>query len=257
MKVDVRVIAATNQPLETAVAERRFREDLFYRLNVVRIHLPPLRERRGDIRLLVDFFLRKIAKVQKTAPKSIAEEALLLLERYHWPGNVRELENVIHRATVVAKSHAILPADLAAEVAGSAAVGAPAPSLSPAPGAPVSFASPIPSSSAQHLAPGARPPAAIAAAAMAANANAHANTSAAGSLESPSDMAAMAGVLFQWARKDPKLRVLPAVERELVIHALRETKGNQVQAARVLGITRATLRKRMEKFGIRPELSFQ
>jgi two-component system nitrogen regulation response regulator GlnG len=70
-------------------------------------------------------------------------------------------------------------------------------------------------------------------------------------------MPSLAGALFQWARRDPTLKVLPALERELVIHALKETRGNQVQAAKLLGITRATLRKRMEKFGIRQELSFQ
>src|SRR5881296_1780358 len=89
--VDVRVIAATNHPLEAAVAGRQFREDLFYRLNVVRIALPPLRERREDIRLLVNYFLKKLAP----KPKSIAPEALRALEQYHWPGNVRELENVM------------------------------------------------------------------------------------------------------------------------------------------------------------------
>src|SRR5712671_6163645 len=92
IKVDVRVIAATNKPLEQAVAKREFREDLFYRLNVVRIQLPPLRERRVDIRLLVNYFLKKFAGEGKR-PKSISEDALEALERHSWPGNVRELEN--------------------------------------------------------------------------------------------------------------------------------------------------------------------
>src|SRR4029450_8672595 len=99
IKVDVRVIAATNKPLEQAVANKEFREDLFYRLNVVRIHLPPLRERREDIRLLVNYFLKKLGP----KPKSIAPDALRALEDYHGPGNVRELENVIQRALVVRK----------------------------------------------------------------------------------------------------------------------------------------------------------
>src|SRR6476619_6049292 len=103
IRVDVRVIAATNKPLEQAVANKEFREDLFYRLNVVRIHLPPLRERRDDIRLLVNYFLRKFAQAQKQQPKSISPECLDFLERYHWPGNVRELENIVQRAIVVAK----------------------------------------------------------------------------------------------------------------------------------------------------------
>jgi two-component system nitrogen regulation response regulator GlnG len=212
--VDVRVIAATNQPLEQAVAERRFREDLFYRLNVVRIHLPALRERRGDIRLLADCFLKKIASSQKHPPKSIAPDALAALERHHWPGNVRELENVIHRATVMAKGDAVLLADLPPELSGAASAPGRTAPANPAAGAP-----------------------ALSAAAA--------------------DMPSLAGALFQWARRDPTLKVLPALERELVIHALKETRGNQVQAAKLLGITRATLRKRMEKFGIRQELSFQ
>src|SRR5580698_8040563 len=89
ISVDVRVIAATNKPLEKAVAARQFREDLFYRLNVVRIHLPPLRDRRDDIPLLVNYFLEKLAREQGRKPQSIATAAIRALEKYHWPGNVR------------------------------------------------------------------------------------------------------------------------------------------------------------------------
>src|SRR5215468_10347074 len=124
IKVDVRIIAATNKPLEEAVAARQFREDLFYRLNVVRIHIPPLRERREDVRLLVNYFLKKFAREQEATPKSISTGVIKALEQYHWPGNVRELENVIRRALVVAKSGAILLADLPPEIVnpGSTAV---------------------------------------------------------------------------------------------------------------------------------------
>ena len=89
LQVDVRIIAATNKPLDQAVAAREFREDLFYRLNVVRIQIPPLRERRGDIRLLVNYFLKKFAKNQNKPPKSISPEVIAALEQYGWPGNVR------------------------------------------------------------------------------------------------------------------------------------------------------------------------
>src|SRR3954454_11984839 len=116
IKVDVRIIAATNRPLEQAVAKGQFREDLFYRLNVVRVHMPALRERRDDIRLLVNYFLKKFAKHQKQLLKSISPQALAALEKYHWPGNVRELENVIRRALVVAKGDAILLSDLPQEI---------------------------------------------------------------------------------------------------------------------------------------------
>ncbi len=198
IKVDVRVVAATNKPLEQAVAARQFREDLFYRLNVVRIHIPPLRERRDDIPLLVNYFLKTIAREQTRSPKGIAAAAVKALEKYQWPGNVRELENVIRRAHVLAKSEAILPADLPGEI------------LSTSPS------------------------------------------------EDTATAAALLGrQLFQIARRDPKLKVLPAVERELVIQALKETNNNQVHAAKLLGITRATLRKRIEKFKIHRETQIQ
>src|SRR5438309_464138 len=118
IQADVRIIAATNRPLEEAVARRQFREDLFYRLNVVSVHIPALRERREDIRLLVNYFLKKMARDQSHPPKSIAAGVIRALEKYHWPGNVRELENVIRRALVVAKGDTILSSDLPGEITG-------------------------------------------------------------------------------------------------------------------------------------------
>ena len=210
IKVDVRIIAATNKALEQAVAARQFREDLFYRLNVVRIHIPPLRERREDIRLLVNYFLRKFAKDQTGPPRSIAPAALKALEKYHWPGNVRELENVVRRALVMAKGEAILLSELPAEISGQGS----------------------------GISPGTL-------------------VSASTGEGAVSDIVALSRQLFQWARRDPKLKIIPSVERELVIQALKETGGNQVHAAKLLGITRATLRKRVEKFGIQRELSIK
>src|SRR5438046_1180484 len=90
IKADVRVIAATNKPLEQAVAAKQFREDLFYRLNIVRVQIPPLRERREDIPLLINYFLKNFAKDQQRSPKAIAAGVIRALEKYHWPGNVRE-----------------------------------------------------------------------------------------------------------------------------------------------------------------------
>ena len=208
IQVDVRVIAATNKPLEAAVAAKQFREDLFYRLNVVRIHIAPLRDRRDDIPLLVNYFLKKLAREQQRPPKSVAASVVKTLEKYHWPGNVRELENAIRRAYVMAKSDAILLGDLPPEISGQGAGGA------------------------------AMPPV----------------TGMAGETAA-TDAAALARQLFHWARRDPKLKVIPAVERELVIQALKEANNNQVHAAKLLGITRATLRKRIEKFGIQRELN--
>jgi nitrogen regulation protein NR(I) len=210
IKADVRIIAATNKSLEQAVAARQFREDLFYRLNVVRVQIPALRERHEDIRLLVNYFLKKFAKEQQSPPRSIAPSALKALEKYHWPGNVRELENVIRRALVIAKGDAILSSDLPPEITGQGAAVLPV------------------------------------------------TTGTLTGVEgAPTDLNVVARQLFHWARRDPKLKVLPAVERELVIQALKETTGNQVHAAKLLGITRATLRKRIEKFGIHKEMTIK
>jgi two-component system nitrogen regulation response regulator GlnG len=214
IKADVRIIAATNKPLEQAVAAKEFREDLFYRLNVVRIHLPPLRERLDDIRLLINYFLKKFAQNQSQRPKSISTEAARALERYHWPGNVRELENLIHRAIVMAKGEAILPCDLPLELFH----GSPAPSSARFEGNSGEVTSEMPSAV---------------------------------------DASSLARALFRMARMDDRLKVIPAVERELIVRALAETHGNQVRAAKLLGITRATLRKRMEKFDIKKELSIK
>ena len=212
LQVDVRVIAATNKPLEAAVAAKQFREDLFYRLNVVRIPIPPLRERADDIPLLVNYFLEKNARELQKSPKSVAANVLRALEKYHWPGNVRELENAVRRAHVMAKSDAILLSDLPPEITNYVGLGMGA-SVGPAPA-----------------------------------------TGAPGEVNG-TDAAALARQLYQWARRDPKLKVIPAVERELVIQALKETNDNQVHAAKLLGITRATLRKRIDKFRIQRELN--
>ena len=214
IQVDVRVIAATHKPLEEAVTAKEFREDLFYRLNVVRIHIPPLRDRRSDIPLLINYFLKKFAQAQGREPKMIAAPTVELLERFHWPGNVRELENVMQRATVMAKGDVILPGDLPALITAGRVPVAEKPGSKPAPAPP-------------------RPD------------------------DQPADLAALTRTLFQWARDNPKLKILPTVERELIIQALLETNGNQVRASKLLGITRATLRKRVEKFNIKQELAIQ
>ena len=107
--VDVRVISATNIPLETLIREKRFREDLFYRLQVIPIRTPPLRERREDIPLLADHFLRKFAEEMGKSVAKISEPALQLLVRHSWPGNVRELENVVERAVALETTAAVLP----------------------------------------------------------------------------------------------------------------------------------------------------
>jgi two-component system nitrogen regulation response regulator GlnG len=198
LKANVRIIAATNKNLEREVAEKHFREDLFYRLNVVRIQLPPLRQRAEDIRLLAEYFLQKVA-LQKRLPRlHLSEDVIVALENHAWPGNVRELENTIQRAAVLATSDMILPKDVP--------LGAPDLANAPAP---------------TH---GAAPAAITPEAAIA--------------------------TLLETAQADPSIELLPWLEREFTRHAMAVTRGNQVRAAKLLGITRATLRKRCEIFGI-------
>lgn len=108
VKVDVRVVAASNIDLEQAAKERRFREDLFYRLNVVPIHIPPLRERREDIPLLLDHFLEKISKLEDTPPKQISPEAVAYLTSLTWPGNVRQLEHAVQMAFALSGDRMLL-----------------------------------------------------------------------------------------------------------------------------------------------------
>ncbi|MGB0582571.1 MAG: sigma-54-dependent transcriptional regulator [Limisphaerales bacterium] len=211
VKVDVRVIAATNKDLEASVAGKEFREDLFYRLNVVRIQMPALRERPGDIRLLVNYFLKIFSERLGRPVSSVQTEALEALESHNWPGNVRELENVIERAFVVCRGDALLLGDLPVEISGASVV--------------------VPT--------------------------ADDGTSSEVSIPDGANIEALAAQLFRRAREDKELAVIPAVERELIVCALKETSGNQVQAAKLLGITRATLRKRVEKFGIRQEREFK
>ena len=103
-----RVISATNEDLEKLVKEGRFREDLFYRLNVFSIHIPPLRERRSDIAILAYYFLNKLSKAMNKSLSKISDEAMDFLTKYEWPGNVRELENAIERAVVIGKGNEIL-----------------------------------------------------------------------------------------------------------------------------------------------------
>ena len=198
LRANVRIIAATNKNLDHEVTDKRFREDLFYRLNVVRIHLAPLRQRAEDIRLLAEYFLQKVA-AQKHLPRlRLSEEAVRVLEGYSWPGNVRELENTIQRASVLATSDILMPKDIP--------LGAP------------------------HDQTGAQ-------------------TSAA-PVTGPLTTEAAIEVLLKAAQSGTDVQLLPWLEREFTLFAMKATRGNQVKAAKLLGITRATLRKRIQRFGI-------
>ncbi len=122
IKVDVRIIAATNRDLASLVKEGQFREDLFYRLNVVRIGLPPLRERREDIPMLAHHFLQKLSGGPTRPITGFVPDALTQLQRYHWPGNVRELENAIERAVSLSHGPLVLPDDLPEAIRNAGAV---------------------------------------------------------------------------------------------------------------------------------------
>jgi DNA-binding NtrC family response regulator len=204
LKTDVRIVAATNKNLEQEVSRKAFREDLFYRLNVVRVQLPPLRARTEDVRLLAEYFLQKVATKKLLPRLQLSEEAIRVLESYSWPGNVRELENAIQRACVLAASDLLTPKDIPL---GHEATGAPA-----------------------------------------------AETTAGGLAAGLTTEDAIE-VLLKAAQVDPDVQLLPWLEREFTLYAMKATKGNQVRAAKLLGITRATLRKRIERFGITRELT--
>jgi Nif-specific regulatory protein len=179
IKVDVRVIAATNRNLEELVEEGKFRQDLYYRLNVFPIHLPPLRERRTDILLLADYFVEKYSKANHKNIRRISTPAIDMLMSYHWPGNVRELENCIERAVILSNDNVIhghhLPPTLqTAEASG---------------------------------------------------------TTLSGTLSA----------------------ILDNVERNLILDALKSSRGNKAKAARALGITERVMGLRVKKHGIDPK----
>jgi len=200
LRIDVRVLAATNRDLETMMREGRFREDLFYRLNVVTVTLPPLRERRRDIPLLVEHLLAKYAA--ELGERGVAPEALDRLVGHDWPGNVRELENVVQRAMVMATTGVILPEHL--------------------PIGPVS-----------------------AAASVAIDAT----------LEEIIERKLLECVrgLREHASANLYDLMIGLIEKPLLRAVLRETGGNQVRAAQILGINRNTLRKKLTEHGIDPD----
>jgi transcriptional regulator with PAS, ATPase and Fis domain len=118
-EVDVRVILATNEDLARLVAEGRFRQDLYYRINVINVELPPLRSRPSDISLLAHNFLEQVREDSRRQVNGFADEALAAMERHHWPGNVRELQNVVERAVLLGKGPTITVNDLPSEIRGT------------------------------------------------------------------------------------------------------------------------------------------
>ena len=205
IRADVRIVAATNRDLRDAIADGAFREDLFYRLNVVPIALPPLRERRGDIAELARHFLDRAAG-DGLPQKTLSLDATSVLEAFSWPGNVRELENLMRRLAALSRDDRITPAEIAAALGG----GTPMPAMA--------------------------------------------------SVELHDAVEAMIDHL---ARSEPRAledgtlhaRLVAAVERPMIEAMLRRHGGNQLRAARAIGLNRNTLRKRLDALGIDPEAS--
>lgn len=202
IKVDVRLIVATNKDLEKAISEGRFREDLYYRLNVLSLNLPPLRERKEDIPELVNYFLKRFNKGLRKGIVDLGPEAMNKLISYPWPGNVRELENVLKRACVLCKGSRILPEGLLLDLE------------------------------------------------VAKEISLEEEKKAERRLEKLLDQ-----VYPEINKISPGKNIMSLVEKALIARVLWETKGNQIQAAKILGINRNTLRKRIEKFGLKKEVN--
>jgi two-component system nitrogen regulation response regulator GlnG len=221
VKANVRVIAATHQDLEQRVVEGVFREDLFHRLNVIRLRLPALRERREDIPMLTRHFLQQSARQLGVEPKRISDAALEILSRFAFPGNVRQLENVCHWLTVMAPAQVIEPKDLPPEVTlaiGEASI------------APVSHA-----------------PAQPAAAPQAA-ATTPAQAPAEGDWESA--LQTEANALLASGRLDVWDELSRRFERKLILTALSATRGRRIEAAHKLGIGRNTITRKIQELGL-------
>ncbi len=202
--VDIRLIVATNKDLEKAIREGTFRQDLYYRLKVVSLFLPPLRERKEDIPELVRYFLQRFRGEVNREVNNVSPRALEKLMRYAWPGNVRELENAVKRAMVIVKGNTLLPEDFLLE--GTEAQ----------------------MDSAEHL-----------------------------RLEERIErgMEPVFKELLELSRRSPGSDLMSELEKILIKRALRETRGNQVQAAILLGISRNTLRSKIERYRIKKDVA--
>ncbi len=213
IKVDVRILAATNKDLEEMVKAKTFREDLYYRLNVVRIRMPPLRERAEDIPQIVDFCVQNLVKQKKARVTKVSPEAMAVLARQRWAGNVRELENVIYRSAVIAQGDALLVKDLPVEIRGAEGNMAP---IATETVSSMGFTAPEPGQPA---------------------------AAAFQSLDGALDF-----VFAQLGSADEP--VLKRLEREMITRVLQAEDKDLAKAAKRLGLTKAALQKRLnEKAG--------
>jgi two-component system, NtrC family, nitrogen regulation response regulator GlnG len=247
LKANVRVIAATHQNLEERVRHGAFREDLFHRLNVIRLRLPPLRERSEDVPALARFFLQKSAKELGVEPKRITEEALDRLKVFSFPGNVRQLENVCHWLTVMAPAQVIEPKDLPPELLGPISPPSPAPlSAPPAHGMgmiepPRPAPTPLPSYA----------PAAPVVAEAAPLAAPHPTAAPTGS--EPSWLADLEHIARQMLDANaPEIwdSLTRQFEARLITTALASTRGRRIEAAQKLGIGRNTITRKIQELGL-------
>ena len=200
IKTDVRLISATNADLEAMSDDGRFRKDLYFRLNVFSILLPPLRERGSDLRLLIEHYLRQLGNDLGKPDPQIDESALLLLEAYSWPGNVRELQSVLKQSLLQANGSVLLPDFLPDSV--RSGIAGPREDLPLANGT------------------------------------------------TGTDWDAFVGGRIALGSENLYAESLELMERELLVRVLRHTEGNQVQAARILGITRGSLRNKIRSLNI-------
>jgi len=247
VRANVRVIAATHQNLEQRVKEGVFREDLFHRLNVIRLRLPALRERREDVPMLTRFFLQQSAKQLGVEPKRIAESALKLLGGFDFPGNVRQLENLCHWLTVMAPAQVIEVKDLPPEVLNAIGASSASGVASEAASAPVMSrpADPLPLAEPPAVAPLAAAPLAMPALAPAALPPADATAPA---WEAGLQAEAMA--LLETGRTDVWDVLTRRFETRLIQTALANTRGRRIEAAHKLGIGRNTITRKIQELGM-------
>ena len=229
IKAHVRVIAATHQNLEQRVAQGQFREDLFHRLNVIRLRLPPLRERREDIAPLTRHFLQRSAHELGVEPKRIAPAALDVLEHCPFPGNVRQLENLCHWLTVMAPAQTIQVGDLPEDLRGEVAHGSAPPAVAPVPASPAAEPVGVPVVL----------PAALAAAAVAETRS---------DWEAGLEQAALA--LLRRGDSDVMHQLTQRFERTVIGAALAQTHGRRIEAAHRLGIGRNTITRKIQELGM-------
>jgi len=213
LRIDARLVVASSEPIEEQIMSRRLSQELYDELQPTMIHLPPLRERPGDLRVLIDYFLTEHADSFGAPGKRFAPEVITALERYPWPGNVRELERLVRRALLTSRGETVLLGDLPPHMLDCVSM--------PETRAPVASGAHTPSD--RWMGQG------------------------------QDGLTQLSRTLFDWSRKDRRFRIIPAMERQLILHALAETRGNQLRAAKLLGISRATLRKRLERLDIKQE----